>query len=1271
MKGWKIFIFNSYLLLFILLSYTVTFSQSNWVSLKFNHLTTKDGLASSDVSSILQDRYGYIWIATRNGLSKYDGYQFQNYYHKSNMPTSLIESDINTLFIDNKDRFWIGTTLGISRYNETDDNFINYVIDSSDLNDNLLNNHQKFIINSDGTLLVTTEGGFIYQFSESNNRFEKWDTNNFGIIKAIDIDKKGTLYIGSLSGIYFYNKVKKQFVHFSANSGDYTIPSNNITCLTIVSNELWVGTEDSELFTIKLNTYEVTPLRTGNPGHIHVQSITRDQNNNIWVGDISGLRLFRAGKKQSFDYYHIIEDPFSIGGPGIVAIFADKNKNIWLGIRQTGVDYIINNKAFYFYRNEPLSPYGLTHTVISAVMLDSKNNLWSGSFNGGLDIVYRNIGGVMRITNADNHNLNMSSLLSIYEDSDGLVWVGTANGGLQNWDDEHSIFRDCPFSENGDQGVISKDIRCITEDNNKNLWLVTHGTGLCKYNKSTHEITDYRHNYADPSKGILDDWANYVLYSSQNEIWLGGVLGLTKFDPVNMTFEHFIHFKDDTTSLTKGPVNHIYEDHKKNIWVATDQGFCQYDKNTGTFINHGKFIGLEGVKICAILEDNEGNLWISSHKGIYRYNPETRVFKSFDENDGLQGNEFQPASCFKSKKGELFFGGMNGITGFFPSEIKDNTTPPIIDIRDIQLFNESILYPNEASTMQKKLSKEYLSSKTITLNYSQNVLTISYVSLNYINPQKGEYAYQLVGFEEGYNYVGNKREVTYTNLDPGSYIFRVKGTNNDGYWSKQPAELKIIVKPPYWKTVWFRVLIILFAGSLIYYFFTLRMKRIKISKTILEETVRERTQKLQSANEEISKQHEELSIHRNNLERLVKERTSELEKAKLKAEESDRLKSSFLANMSHEIRTPMNAIVGFISLLCEDTLTENEKIEYLQIINRNSSILLHLIDDILDLSKIDAGEVSIGQEPLSIIELINNLYITFAEILKVKYEKHRVELKKNIQIDKKILSTNPALIISTDRQRLSQILSNLLDNASKFTENGFIEIGLEKNLYIDNDGSYLVIYVKDTGIGMAEDHIPYIFDRFRKIEIDKTKFYRGVGLGLSISTKLINKLGGYLKVESTENKGSIFRIYIPYKEANSSISKIIISPAKTSKKIQKTKKIIILVAEDNPDSVRVLEAFLKSENYNIIWADNGMSAVEMALNNPVDLVLMDIKMPKFDGVSAMKKIKEIRPDIPIIAQTAYAMDNEKKDMLSMGFDAYLSKPILPKKLKAKIRQFIK
>jgi signal transduction histidine kinase/CheY-like chemotaxis protein len=840
--------------------------------------------------------------------------------------------------------------------------------------------------------------------------------------------------------------------------------------------------------------------------------------------------------------------------------------------------------------------------------------------------------------------LGSNSVYALYKDKRGNLWIGTWEGGLNLFDYKTESFR--RFLSTGKPGSISSNnVYTILEDSRGNLWIGTLGGGLNRYDYTTNTFKHYLPKEGDSlSRNLMTRYVNQVYETTDGKLLISTYNSVDLYNPESDDFTHYIY----TSSAGKKIVT-IFEDSKKNIWLGTNNGIFILDLKDGVVKPYQAARDYTDLTIQAIQEDLNGNLWLSSNDGIFALIlavnlPDSLSIRHFSRIDGLPENEFIKRSTYKDSRGMLYFGSVGGYTYFNPDSIFTNDVIPRVILTEFQLL-----------VSQKDKGNKYIPIKgninyieEIELPYKDRNFTIQFAALSYLHPEENQYQYMLEGYDEGWIDVGNQKKATYTNIQAGKYTFKVKACNNDGVWCEQPKTIKIIIHPPLWGTIWFRALVIIIVIVLFIFFYRLRFAYLELQRKLLEEKIKERTAELLNMNtlleekqEEITVQNAELEKHRNNLETIVEERTSELIRAKLEAEESNRLKSSFLANMSHEIRTPMNAISGFSGLLIDESYDKAEKERFISNINKNCDTLKVLIDDIIDISLIEANQLKIIKNHFEVDPILYGIesYFSLANDKDIQFkfvENHDV---KNITLDNDVI-------------RFRQILNNLISNAYKYTEKGSISFGYEM------EKDFVRFYVSDTGIGIEKSEQEKIFHSFYKVENDPNTLYRGAGIGLAICQRLVTSMGGHIWVHSENNKGSTFYFTLP-------ITKVM-QPAKNqsvfdlSTILPKLQNMTVLVAEDEPSNFDLVNVLLRRYVLKVEWAKNGIEAVEFIKANPrIEncVVLMDIKMPTLDGYEAHKQIREINPQIPVIAVTAFALSSDKQRLMNEQFDAFIFKPI--------------
>lgn len=1116
----------------------------------YNYNDSDSSSLSSDyINDLHVDTDGKLWIATSGGgvscyNKNYDA--FQNFKPDRDDVSTICSENIEIIYHDSYGNIWFGSgDNGFSIYNKGV--FENYLSKNDEVGISEVK-ITRICEGADGVMWIGTERHGLYKYDYSNKKIKNYKYNkeqagslSGNNIRSLYCDNRGNLWVGTWGqGLNLYDKLSDKFIRFQKDGTVSNGISDNHIRIIYEDRDgvLWIGTKFGGLNKlIEHNMTFVSYMHDENDYNSlafnNISCIYEDSDGYFWVGNWDGgLNLFNKSKGKFSHFKTVKNNDVSISDNDIFTLYEDGNGEVWVGTFGGGANLIVKNDAgFKQYQNKPDNQNSLNHNSVMSIYEDSDGTIWIGSDGGGLSKVKSKENQLHDFTHysssADNSNsISSNNVTCVFGDSYGNLWVGTWGGGLNLFDRKKETFKHFTDEGNGSNNALIVNVWTIFEDSRQNLWIGTAGNGLFLYNNGENSFKCFQNSVNNPNSLIGDNvWC--IFEDSKNRLWIGtekGISIINSLDTSALNFSNFVHNSTINKSLAHGFVTSITEDELGNVWIGTKDGLSKaLDLGGGKFEfkNYSQNEGLTENLICAIINYKQ-NLWFSTNKGIIKFDIEKESFKNFNVTNGIKSYPFNFGASFKSRTGEFYFGGVNGLTVFNPDSIKINNIIPPIVLTDFQIFNKSVPI-GENTPLKVSISQ----AKEIYLTHKESVFSLEYSALNYLFADWNEYAYFLEGFdseEKGWNYVQNRRFVTYTNLDAGEYIFRVKGANNDGVWNQKGTSLKIIIKPPYWETWWFRLIILTLIAISLYMAYFIRVRSIQRNRRILKKLVVERTQELNETNtmleeineevtqqkEEIMAQNDELLKHRNNLENLVAERTMELNIAKEKAEESDRLKSSFLANMSHEIRTPMNAIVGFSQLLALSDFNNVDRQGFIKNIKSNSNTLLRLIDDIIDISKLESKIDVFQNEQFDFNGFVNDIYDN-ANVLNEK-----AELK--ILLDNKIEKNNFKLY--SDRVRLRQVVENLIRNAYKYTESGHINIVCELN------EEYLTIYVEDTGIGISKSNLEVIFDRFRTIDIsDKT--YRGVGLGLSISKRIADLLKGKLLVESEVNKGSKFTFALP------------------------------------------------------------------------------------------------------------------------------------------------
>lgn len=1258
----RLFRFISYLLL-VFLPHSYLSGQND---IKFTHLLTRDGLVQGYIQNMYQDHSGHVWISTFSNLQKYNGFHFSTYTYIPDDSTTISANTVFAMAEDSNNNLWLGTERGLNLYYPETNSFKRYL-------------H----VPDDSTSL------------------------SFEHIRSIVITSKNIIWLGTYGGgVERFDPKTGIFTHFKNVEGDsYSLISNYVNTIFLDKDErLWIGTEEGGLsrYNEESNTFTNYTYDDNNPHSLKsniISTIEQDKDGIFWIGTwYDGL--FRFDEKTGIftQYANDPEDPLSFPSNTIRQILIDPNDNMWIATHKGLVLFNRQTEQYKNYVNNPGNNTSIISNTLASLLYSKEGILFVGSFGAGISMYDKNHNKFdVYPENYSDNSLSSNRVWDIFENDDSKLWIATDNG-ISIFDRKHlkysyllqqeeSLIRNCRvvykdshgyYWIGNDLGIvrytpelksyqfinIQNGIYSIIQDHRGDLWFGGWSTGLMKIpaaqlkeeNIDENSIVKYMNDPSD-STSLKDNTVWKIVEDNQHNLWVGSRLSAEIFNRENETFD--LQLENYSAILD------IMQDDKDNLWFATSGfGIIKYNRQTKKLKTYSETEGMPNNIGLTLLQDNTKHLWVSTEYGLCRFDPKKETFKNFNESDGLPSAYLSLGASEKLSTGELAYGTDKGFIIFDPASLKENTVRPLVELTDFLINQKSVSIEKVTVSSDARFEKPINQIREIKLDYFEDMITFEFIAVSFSLTEKITYRYYLEGFDKKWNAISKNHRATYTNLDPGEYYFYVEAYNSDGYSSTNQLKIKLTIIPPFWQKWWFRILMIVMFAVILYIIYRLRIKYLNDREKVLSQKVAKRTAELEEINEEVINQKEELqlqtgflkeintsleksknelSISKEQLEKKVQERTEELLLAKKKAEESDRLKSAFLANMSHEIRTPMNAIVGFASILNDQTYTDEERDFFIEQINSNSQSLLVLIDDILDFSAMEAKQPLIRKEVFDLNLLLDEIYKYWS----IKNSNNKVQLKLN--------NTNAGqeLKIYSDRHRIKQIISNFASNAIKFTEKGFIELGLECSK------GKTVIYVKDTGIGISLENQEVIFERFRKIEVNKDKVFRGVGLGMAISKHLAELLDVEIWLESKENVGSTFYLAISNTE-NLKLKEITSEAVKKQTKEFQWDDKEILIVEDEETNYLYLDKVLQHTGAKVYWATNGDEAVEIIKSGKTfDIVLMDIKMPVMDGYEAISKIKKIVPSQKIIAQTAHAKMEDKKSILSSGFDDFIAKPILP------------
>jgi signal transduction histidine kinase/ligand-binding sensor domain-containing protein len=1094
-----------FFLLFIIFSFSAP-SFPQMPDLNFTQIANEDKLSGNFATCIEQDNIGYIWIGTTNGLNRYDGYDFNVYHHKADDNAGLVSDNILCLYNDSKGRLWIGSGFGLCIYNRSFDAFDRIV----DMNDSsgLKNISITQVSEDHKNSIFIASNECIYFFDEDKRCFSELLAIDHGVISSFVFDKNNNLWIGASSqgGLYYYNRNKTKLTRYIHDENDpNSISNNTVMSFALKDEKIWIATDGGGINSYSINTGVFKQYLSNDSYGIYGRKVYVDRKNNLWTLDLTGLKFFDEKSDVFYGYYYEKDDPFTIK-KSAVDIFQDKQGNYWTLHSPGGVGISIVPKGFFSFSNNPSEYWHTSNENISAICEDNSGNLWLGNSNNGIDIFYWSEGKtVTYIYDPENiYSLGKGSVNTIFRDRNNKMWTGTYFGGLQYFDESSGRFITYINHPDDTNSLACNDVRSVCEDREGNLWLVVHGKGVDRFDRKKNVF----YHYNSVNNHLSNNWAFQVICDDFDDIWVATVWGLNRLKKSGTVFENYFMIENDTNSLSSSDIVCLYKDSDDQIWIGTNNGLNLYNQDEKKIkrIN----VPLKNNHICAILEDRNKDIWVSTPGGISRIDPRSLKTVNFDTDDGLPANEFYPRSVYKNDVNGLFFGSIKGLSVFNPDSLKMNKERPPVLISNFKLFYEDILEYSPRSILKKPISQ----TDTIILKYRQNIITFEFTALNMIHPEKNQYAYMMEGFDKKWNDIGTKREATYTNLSPGRYIFRVKASNNDGYWNETGAMIYIRIKPPWYRSWWFYVITGFSVLGIFALFFIVRTAQLRKQKDLLTIKVKERTKELSDKNEELKTQAEDLNNANAQMEerqQLIEEQSQKLAEANDELRKLNSSKDKFFSIIAHDLRGPFQNILGFSEMLSDNyaDMDDLQKKEIAENINISSKKVFHLLENLLKWAASQTNNISFTPEILNIKDIIDES----VHILNDMASNKKIEI---------IFNKPEVENVFADSEMVKTVIRNLIGNALKFTlSGGTVEIGVTGKKH------FAQISVKDNGIGMDKKYLQNLFSIENMESRPGTDNERGSGLGLILCKEFVEKNGGKLTVESSKGTGSKFSFTLP------------------------------------------------------------------------------------------------------------------------------------------------
>ncbi|MEI7829558.1 MAG: two-component regulator propeller domain-containing protein [Prolixibacteraceae bacterium] len=1210
--------------------------------LTFEKITAEQGLTSNRINGIVQDKTGFLWVATNNGLNRFDGVENKQYTKQVDDTCSLSTNTILAEYCDSHNDLWLLTVNFLHRYNRKLDNFDHFLLSNKKESARYGN---KGVITEDksGNIWIGTPTNGLYVFNRSANLCKKI-LPQINSVSSLFFDNEGNCWIGGEFGLLTQYNQTTNFVR------QYQVPSRLRRTLTedFIWN-IWQATtgEINLLLTSGFFQFDQPSgifselkvwNKTVNSGSNALRTILVDQNV-LWVGTQGGgLYILNLETGKVFQYQSIYNNPGSLSNNSITSIVKDKRGVYWIGTNDGINKYDPSSQLFAHYQKDPGNPNSLQYNFVSSFCESPDGDIWIGTFGQGISVYNRNKETFQTITSISGNNSSLinNTIRALEPDKSGNIWIGTTNG-LSCYNLRNKKFAN--YRQSGNPGSITSDnilSLLVTRDNR--LFIGSNGDGIsyCKIDMLAEGFQPY---------DLKNELVSKAKVRKMIELVNGQILcGTTGNGLIILSGESYKNIlpSEFSKSVDSDYINALCQDKDNNIWIGTWDGLFLMDSKFKILKQFTTQNGMPSNEITGILADSRGDIWSVGMNGLSHLSKTADLdykITNYTSHNGLQGSYFTTYSTLKTADGELFFAGYNGFNRFYPEQIKSDSEIPEVILTDFQVFNQSVPIARKVSG-EILLTESISDTKSITLSNQHKVIGFRFAAMTTAQIEKVKFACLMKGIDPDWVYLDyNQKYKSYNNLPPGEYTFTIKACNADGIWSANGTSITIIVLPPFWKTWWAYLLYSLLIAGLLYMVREYSLTRARLQNKAL-------------------------------LERVQREKDAEINNLKIK----------FFINISHEIRTPLSLILAPLEKLVRSVEPSQEIKRNLDIMYGNALRLFNLINQLLDFRKIETGNVHLNVALYDVIAVTSEIKRAFDDSAS----------RKNIEFS--VESNVKSLDIWLDPDSYEKIMFNLLSNALKFTPSG----GKVKIIINQlNDSSLCEIIVRDNGIGVASDKLEKLFDRF--YQVDSKSFLKhdniGSGIGLSIVKNLVELHKGDIAVESIPGEFTLFRIVFKtgkeHLENNNNIT-IAAEPIPFSVNIHTTgpgfeitenvenqltqeskNKIRILVVEDNPEIRYYLKQSLHL-NYEILESSNGKAGYKQALQHIPDLVITDVMMPEMDGIELCKVLKNepLTMHIPIIILSAKSTIEDTLEGLETGADDYVPKPFNEQILLAKIKTLL-
>jgi len=1187
---------------------------------RFMHITGEDGLPHQQIEALMQDNKGRLWIGTRNGLSCYDGYDIVSYFNQADDLHSLNQNFVKKIYQDTRNRIWIGTYMGICKYRPATDDFQNYDIPNANIS--------SIVETSDGKIIC---GGFeLYVYDEKTDAFIMHPRMDSEFIISMAIDKNNRLFISTNRSIFYYDPFFSKVtqinpVHFS----DFVTGSDGIIPLYFDSKGLlWIGRNGKGVMNIDLETgssviYDALQLSDGT-----VRTITEDKKGRIWLGTEKGITILHPDGIVKILQQDFV-DKNKLNDNAIYAILCDRDDNIWIGTYFGGINVLLKKTEQFHWVKAGYNSKDIKGKAVRKIIEPQKDILWIATEDGGLNIYNTLTGEIKVFDRIPGLGHNVHALF--YNDITNDMWIGTFRNGLFCYNlSSGKWIQYMPDSKNG---LPSDAIFTIEKQRNGTIWIGTT-QGLRYYDSEKNSFLPFNHSILDT------DFIYYLLMDKDDNVWVGTRNnGLLRIETDTYEINGWTA-KASNSQLKDNYITCLYQDSDDRIWIGTNNSGLQYiDPPYQTIETLDKELSLSNATICSIIEDEFGRLWISTSRGLYQFNKERSAFICYTVEDGLPVNQFNFSSSIQAQNGLLYFGSVNGLISFIPKAIEENRKQFYVHLTHLSINNQVMTAKSQASPLTDAIDDMPI----IQFSYNQSrSFRIEYAAISLGDISTINYQVRLSGVDKDWRNVGQERKFVGSNLSAGKYTLQIRANNSNEGWKEEPIkEIKLIIHPPFYLSFWAFLIYLVVLILILYISYRIFYTRMKEKNAV--------------------------SI-------------AKMEKEKL--EEINQVRMDFFTSVSHELKTPLSLIIAPLKHISQNQELTPESQERMDVAIKNANKMVGLIDELVTFNKVESGDIQFYIQKGNPLDFIENITQLFRESAAVK----SIPLHIHCENNGEDVWFSPSYV--------EKIINNLLSNAIKFTPPDgkiFINAAITDN----PDGyTYLRIEVHDTGIGIAPEELDKIFDKYYQTKRGHNVNNKGYGIGLALVKRLAAIHAGNVSVESELGKGSCFVVNlnvsesafnpknkissdktllplnqyefaIPYPERKSTNNSL---PAENENAESHPS---VLLVEDDMELLKFLSDSF-APKYNVYAVENGFEALEITRKYPIDLVISDVMMPKMDGNTLCRNLKNdiATSHIPVILLTAKNDTNDTIKGYESGAEVYIQKPFDPQILELQVKNII-